>query len=232
MGSILLIEDDGGIQKMLSISLGAAGYELIKAGSIKAGLIALSQNPISLVLLDLGLPDGDGKTFIKEAKMFSEVPIIVVSARDIESEKIEALEMGADDYLTKPFSIGELIARIKALSRRVREKDESIQNEISIGKLTINLVNKTVILDSKPVKLTKKEFELLALFARNRGKVLTHTFVLENVWGRGYGNETHYLRVFMAQLRKKIEENPSIPQYIVTESGMGYRMNEPITNGY
>ena len=227
MGSILLVEDDSGIQKMLSISLGAAGYELIKAGSIKAGLVALSQNPISLVLLDLGLPDGDGKKFITEAKMFSDVPIIVVSARDIESEKIEALEMGADDYLTKPFSIGELIARIKALSRRVREKDESIQNEITIGKLTINLLNKTVLLDSKPVKLTKKEFELLALFAKNRGKVLTHTFVLENVWGRGYGNETHYLRVFMAQLRKKIEENPSMPQYIVTESGMGYRMNEP-----
>jgi len=227
MGSILVVEDDSGIQKMLSISLGAAGYELIKAGSIKAGLVALSQNPISLVLLDLGLPDGDGKTFIKEAKMFSDVPIIIVSARDIESEKIEALEMGADDYLTKPFSIGELIARIKALSRRVREKDESIHNEITIGKLTINLLNKTVMLDSKPLKLTKKEFELLALFAKNRGKVLTHTFVLENVWGRGYGKETHYLRVFMAQLRKKIEENPSIPQYIVTESGMGYRMNEP-----
>jgi two-component system KDP operon response regulator KdpE len=227
MGTILLVEDDSGIQKMLSISLGAAGYELIKAGSIKSGLVALSQNPISLVLLDLGLPDGDGKKFIKEAKMFSDVPIIVVSARDIESEKIEALEMGADDYLTKPFSIGELIARIKALSRRVRDKDESIQTEITIGKLTINLANKTVTIDSRAVKLTKKEFELLALFAKNKGKVLTHTFVLENVWGRGYGNETHYLRVFMAQLRKKIEENPSMPQYIVTESGMGYRMNEP-----
>ncbi|MCX6074762.1 MAG: response regulator transcription factor [Campylobacterales bacterium] len=227
MGAILVVEDDSGIQKMLSISLSAAGYELIKAGSIKSGLVALSQNPISLVLLDLGLPDGDGKKFIKEAKMFSEVPIMVVSARDIESEKIEALEMGADDYLTKPFSIGELIARIKALSRRVREKDESIQNEISIGKLTINLVNKTVTIDSRAVKLTKKEFELLALFAKNRGKVLTHTFVLENVWGRGYGKETHYLRVFMAQLRKKIEENPSMPQYIVTESGMGYRCQVP-----
>ncbi len=227
MGTILLVEDDSGIQKMLSISLGAAGYELIKAGSIKSGLVALSQNPVSLVLLDLGLPDGDGKKFITEAKIFSDVPIMVVSARDIESEKIEALEMGADDYLTKPFSIGELIARIKALSRRVRDKDESIQNEITIGKLTINLANKTVTIDSRAVKLTKKEFELLALFAKNKGKVLTHTFVLENVWGRGYGNETHYLRVFMAQLRKKIEENPSMPQYIVTESGMGYRMNEP-----
>lgn len=223
MAYILLVEDDRGIQKMLSISLSAAGYELVKADCIKAGLISLSQNPISLILLDLGLPDGDGKKFIKEARIFSDVPIIVVSARDIESEKIEALEMGADDYLTKPFSIGELIARIKALSRRVREKDESILNEITIGKLTINLANKTVILDSKPVKLTKKEFELLALFAKNRGKVLTHTFVLENIWGRGYGKETHYLRVFMAQLRKKIEENPSIPHYIVTESGMGYR---------
>ena len=227
MATILLIEDDSGIQKMLSISLAAAGYELVKADSIKSGLVALSQNPISLVLLDLGLPDGDGKTFIKEAKMFSEVPIIVISARDIESEKIEALELGADDYLTKPFSIGELIARIKALSRRVREKDESAQTEITIGKLAINLTNKTVTIDSKPVKLTKKEFELLALFAKNRGKILTHTFVLESVWGRGYGKETHYLRVFMAQLRKKIEENPSMPQYIVTESGMGYRCQVP-----
>ncbi|AXX89298.1 hypothetical protein CKA55_07275 [Arcobacter suis] len=227
MANILLIEDDSRIQKMLSISLGAAGYELLKADSIKSGLVTLSQNPISLVLLDLGLPDGDGKKFIKEAKMFSDVPIIVVSARDIESEKIEALNMGADDYLTKPFSIGELIARIKALYRRVQEKDESVQDEITIGKLTINLINKTVIIDSKPVKLTKKEFELLSLFAKNRGKILTHIFVLENVWGRGYGNETHYLRVFMAQLRKKIEENPSMPQYIVTESGMGYRCQVP-----
>lgn len=227
MANILLIEDDSRIQKMLSISLGAAGYELLKADSIKSGLVTLSQNPISLVLLDLGLPDGDGKKFIKEAKMFSDVPIIVVSARDIESEKIEALNMGADDYLTKPFSIGELIARIKALYRRVQEKDESVQDEITIGKLTINLINKTVIIDSKPVKLTKKEFELLYLFAKNRGKILTHTFVLENVWGRGYGNETHYLRVFIAQLRKKIEENPSMPQYIVTESGMGYRCQVP-----
>lgn len=227
MANILLIEDDSRIQKMLSISLGAAGYELLKADSIKSGLVTLSQNPISLVLLDLGLPDGDGKKFIKEAKMFSDVPIIVVSARDIESEKIEALNMGADDYLTKPFSIGELIARIKALYRRVQEKDESVQDEITIGKLTINLINKTVIIDSKPVKLTKKEFELLSLFAKNRGKILTHIFILENVWGRGYGNETHYLRVFMAQLRKKIEENPSMPQYIVTESGMGYRCQVP-----
>lgn len=227
MANILLIEDDSRIQKMLSISLGAAGYELLKADSIKSGLVTLSQNPISLVLLDLGLTDGDGKKFIKEAKMFSDVPIIVVSARDIESEKIEALNIGADDYLTKPFSIGELIARIKALYRRVQEKDESVQDEITIGKLTINLINKTVIIDSKPVKLTKKEFELLSLFAKNRGKILTHIFVLENVWGRGYGNETHYLRVFIAQLRKKIEENPSMPQYIVTESGMGYRCQVP-----
>jgi len=229
MATILLIEDDSGIQKMLSISLGAAGYELIKADSIKSGLVALSQNPVSLVLLDLGLPDGDGKKFIQEAKIFSDVPIIVVSARDIENEKIEALELGADDYLTKPFSIGELIARIKAISRRVREKDESQESELKIGKLTINLLNKTLTIDAKPVKLTKKEFELLSLFAKNRGKILTHTFVLENIWGRGYAKETHYLRVFMAQLRKKIEENPSIPHYIVTESGMGYRMSEPLS---
>ena len=229
MAKILLVEDDSGIQKMLSISLDAVGYELVKADSIKSGLIALSQNPISLVLLDLGLPDGDGKQFIKEAKMFSDVPIIVISARDIETEKIEALELGADDYLTKPFSIGELIARIKALSRRVKEKDESQESEIIIGKLIINLINKTVSVDSKPIKLTKKEFELLSLFVKNQGKILTHTFILENIWGCGYGKETHYLRVFMAQLRKKIEENPSVPQYIVTESGMGYRCQISMT---
>jgi two-component system KDP operon response regulator KdpE len=228
MSNILLIEDDSGIQKMLSISLVAAGYSLIVAGDIKSGLAKLSQNPVSVVILDLGLPDGDGKEFIAEAKIFSDVPIIVISARDIESEKIEALELGADDYLTKPFGIGELIARLKALSRRTGGKDEQQNIDIKIGKLSINLVNKTLTIDSKQIKLTKKEFELLALFAKNGGKVLTHKFVLESIWGRGYGEETHYLRVFMAQLRKKIEANPSMPQYIVTESGMGYRMNMDI----
>lgn len=225
MSNILLVEDDCGIQKMLSISLAAAGYSLIVAGSVKSGLLELSQNPVSTVILDLGLPDGDGKSFIKEAKMFSNVPIIVISARDIESEKIEALELGADDYLTKPFGIGELVARLKALSRRVGGKKEQQNVDIKIGKLSINLANKTVTVNEKPIKLTKKEFELLALFAKNSGKVLTHKFVLESIWGRGYGEETHYLRVFMAQLRKKIEENPSMPKYIVTESGIGYRMN-------
>ncbi len=225
MSKILLIEDDGGIQKMLSIALSAVGYSLVIAGSIKTGLIELCQNPISIVILDLGLPDGDGKQFIKEAKAFSSIPIIVLSARDIESEKVEALELGADDYLTKPFSMKELIARLKALTRRIGDGKEQSESEVVIGNLVINIANKSVKRDSELVKLTKKEFELLALFVKNRGKVLTHTFVLENIWGRAYMTETHYLRVFMAQLRKKLEENPSMPQYIVTESGMGYRMN-------
>ncbi|MGE4399536.1 MAG: winged helix-turn-helix domain-containing protein [Campylobacterales bacterium] len=228
MANILLVEDDGGIQKMLTIALQAAGYGIFKADNIKSALIELSQNPISVVILDLGLPDGDGKNFIKEAKIFSDVPIVVLSARDIESEKIECLELGADDYITKPFGMGELLARLKALSRRVGIKDELQNTVIQIGNLTIDIPNKSVSSNSKPIKLTKKEFELLALFAKNRGKILTHKFVLENIWGRGYESETHYLRVFMAQLRKKIEENPSIPKYIVTESGMGYRMSENI----
>lgn len=228
MANILLVEDDGGIQKMLTIALQAAGYGIFKADNIKSALIELSQNPISVVILDLGLPDGDGKNFIKEAKIFSDVPIVVLSARDIESEKIECLELGADDYITKPFGMGELLARLKALSRRVGIKDEPQNTVIQIGNLTIDIPNKSVLSNSKPIKLTKKEFELLVLFAKNRGKILTHKFVLENIWGRGYESETHYLRVFMAQLRKKIEENPSIPKYIVTESGMGYRMSENI----
>ena len=225
MSKILLIEDDGGIQKMLSIALSSVGYSLVIAYSIKTGVIELSQNPISIIILDLGLPDGDGKQFIKEAKTFSNVPIIVLSARDIESEKVEALELGADDYLTKPFSMKELIARLKALTRRIGDGKEQQDSEVAIGNLVINIANKSVKRNSESVKLTKKEFELLALFVKNRGKVLTHTFVLENIWGRGYATETHYLRVFMAQLRKKLEENPSMPQYIVTESGVGYRMN-------
>ncbi len=228
MANILLVEDDGGIQKMLTIALQAAGYGIFKADNIKSALIELSQNPISVVMLDLGLPDGDGKEFIKEAKIFSDVPIMVLSARDIESEKIECLELGADDYITKPFGMGELLARLKALSRRVGVKDELQNAVIQIGNLTIDVPSKSVLSNSKPIKLTKKEFELLVLFAKNRGKVLTHKFVLENIWGRGYESETHYLRVFMAQLRKKIEENPSMPRYIVTESGMGYRMSENI----
>ncbi len=228
MANILLVEDDSGIQKMLAIALQATGYGIFKADNIKSALIELSQNPISVVILDLGLPDGDGKNFIKEAKIFSDVPIVVLSARDIESEKIECLELGADDYITKPFGMGELLARLKALSRRVGIKDELQNTVIQIGNLTIDIPNKSVLSNSKPIKLTKKEFELLALFAKNRGKILTHKFVLENIWGRGYDGETHYLRVFMAQLRKKIEENPSMPKYIVTESGMGYRMSENI----
>lgn len=228
MANILLVEDDGGIQKMLTIALEAAGYGIFKADNIKSALVGLSQHPVSVVILDLGLPDGDGKEFIKEAKIFSDVPIVVLSARDIESEKIECLELGADDYITKPFGMGELLARLKALSRRVGVKDELQNAVIQIGNLTIDVPSKSVLSNSKPIKLTKKEFELLVLFAKNRGKVLTHKFVLENIWGRGYESETHYLRVFMAQLRKKIEENPSMPRYIVTESGMGYRMSENI----
>lgn len=228
MTKILLVEDDSGIQKMLTIALQAAGYDMFKADNIKSALVELSQHPVSVVILDLGLPDGDGKEFIKEAKIFSDVPIVVLSARDIESEKIECLELGADDYITKPFGMGELLARLKALSRRIGAKDELQNAVIQIGNLTIDIPNKSVLSNLKPVKLTKKEFELLVLFAKNRGKILTHKFVLENIWGRGYESETHYLRVFMAQLRKKIEENPSIPKYIVTESGMGYRMSENI----
>lgn len=225
MGNLLLIEDDGGIQKMLSISLGAMGHTMIVADSIKSGLLALCQNPVTAVILDLGLPDGDGKQFIKEAKAFCDVPIIVISARDMESEKVEALELGADDYLTKPFGIRELGARLKAISRRAKVDGIEEKSNIQIGKLAVNIACKTVTVDSKLVKLTKKEFELLALFVKNRGKILTHKFILENVWGVGYEKELHYLRVFLAQLRKKIEDNPSMPKYIVTESGMGYRMS-------
>ena len=222
MTNILLIEDDNGIQKMLSISLGAAGYELVKANSIKSGLVALSQNPVSLVLLDLGLPDGDGKKFIQEAKIFSDVPIIVISARDIESEKIEALELGADDYLTKPFSIGELIARIKALSRRVKDKDESQESEIKIGKLIINLTNKTLTVDSKPIKLTKKEFDLALLFFRHLGQPLSRATLLETLWTQDADTPSRTVDTHVSRVRSKLGLHPTSGFRLVPVYGYGY----------
>lgn len=223
MKKILIIDDDKAIRKLLKISLRSCGFEVMESECIKDALIAASINSPELILLDLGLPDGDGLRFIKEFREWHNAPIIVISAISQENKKVEAFELGADDYLTKPFSTNELLARVKAFLRRY---DGGTQSNILIcDNLAVDLSLRSVLLDNIKVKLTPKEYDLLKILMLNSGKVLTHNMLLKEVWGVGYQNESHYLRVFINQLRQKIENDPSRPTKIITETGIGYRLS-------
>ena len=221
---VLVLDDDTAVRKLLKIALKAAGYDVLEAASVQDGLNQAALNQPALVLLDLGLPDADGISFLSAFREWSNAPVIVVSAVDREEKKIEALEKGADDYLTKPFSTGELLARIKAALRRCDGLDAC--STLVCDNLTIDLVGRVVTLNETEIKLTPKEYDLLKLMMQNRGKVLTHSRLLKDVWGVGYQNETHYLRVFINQLRQKLEADPARPKRIVTETGIGYRFME------
>ena len=221
--TILIIDDDGAIRKLLEVALGAAGYHVIAIATGKEGLNRAAIEAPALVLLDLGLPDMDGKEFLNRFREWSQAPVIVLSARCGESEKIAALEGGCDDYLTKPFGTGELLARIKAaLRRRGIGIGDSTSGLIS-GNLSLDIASHTVMLDNEELKLTPKEFDLLKILMQNSGKVLTHPWLLKEIWGIWYQNETHYLRVFINQLRQKIETDSTRPKRIITETGIGYR---------
>lgn len=221
--TILIIDDDSAIRKLLEVALSAAGYHPICIATGKEGLNRAAIDAPVLVLLDLGLPDMDGKEFLSRFREWSQAPVIVLSARSGESEKIAALEGGCDDYLTKPFSTGELLARIKAaLRRRGNAMGDPTASLIS-GNLSLDISLHTVMLDNEDLKLTPKEFELLKILMQNSGKVLTHPWLLKEIWGIGYQNETHYLRVFINQLRQKIETDSARPKRIITETGIGYR---------
>lgn len=205
------------------MALDAAGYHPICMATGKEGLNRAAIDAPALVLLDLGLPDMDGKEFLSRFREWSQAPVIVLSARSGESEKIAALEGGCDDYLTKPFGTGELLARIKAaLRRRGIGMGDPTSGMIS-GNLSLDIASHTVMLDDEELKCTPKEFELLKILMQNSGKVLTHAWLLKEIWGVGYQNETHYLRVFINQLRQKIERDSSRPKRIITETGIGYR---------
>jgi len=222
---ILIVDDEQAIQKLLSLSLGAGNYVTMQALNGNDGLILASNNPPQLILLDLTLPDMDGQEFLKRLREWSAIPVIILSSRDNEQTKIDLLENGADDYVTKPFSTGELLARIKATLRRF--ETESLPSAIlESGNLTLDIVNHTIYLDKIELKCTPKEFELLKLFMKHKGKVLTYNWLLKEVWGIGYQQEVHYLRIFINQLRQKIEINPSRPARIRTETGIGYRFIE------
>ena len=221
---IQIIEDDISVKKLLEITFKEYGFNSISCESKKnAMLMFLSHNP-NLIIVDLGLPDGDGKEFIKEIREISKIPIIVLTARHDEKEVIKALDFGADDYMTKPFSVNELIARIKANLRR-NTSEESLKDKIVCGQIELNIVSRDITFKNEKLKLTPIEYELLKYFLLNANKTLTHKQILQEVWGTGYQNEMPYLRTYVNTLRKKIEENSTRPTYIKTVSGVGYRFS-------
>jgi len=222
--NILIIDDEVQIRRLLEITLSANGYKVIEASTGKEGLaLAASRQPM-FIILDLGLPDYDGLEILKKLREWYQKPVIILSVRNSEEDIISALDYGANDYLTKPFRTGELLARIRVA---VRQSHSLTDNPImEFGDLTIDLAKHIVSRNNEIVKLTSTEFSLLALLAKNEGRVLTHQYILKEVWGMGYVEQTQYLRVFIAQLRKKIEEDPARPKLLNTESGIGYRFVE------
>jgi two-component system, OmpR family, KDP operon response regulator KdpE len=223
-GNILIIDDEVQIRRLLEITLSANGYLISEASTGKEGLIQAATTHPVLVILDLGLPDADGLDILKKLREWYFKPVIILSVRNSEEDIINALDNGANDYLTKPFRTGELLARIRLAIRQNQSKEE--KPLLAFGSLIIDLTNHTARKNNEILKLTSTEFSLLALLAKNDGRVMTHTQILKEVWGYGYTEQTQYLRVFVAQLRKKIEDDPSRPKLLLTESGIGYRFAE------
>jgi len=218
---ILIIDDEPQIRKLLEIALESNDYKVLQAETGKEGVIQAANHPPQLILLDIGLPDKSGHEILKELRQWYNRAIIILSVQNDETDIVAALDNGATDYLTKPFRTVELLARIRSAIRRNQTTNDTIVLEA--GDLQIDLVARTVRKTKELVKLTSTEFNLISLFARNEGRVLTHQFILKEIWGVPYQTETQYLRVFVASLRKKIEDNPNQPEHIITESGVGYR---------
>jgi two-component system, OmpR family, KDP operon response regulator KdpE len=220
-GIILIIDDEAQIRRLLEITLSANGYRISEASNGKEGLTMAATSQPVLIILDLGLPDADGLDILKKLREWYQKPIIILSVRSSEDDIVKALDNGANDYLTKPFRTGELLARIRVA---IRQSQGTSDNPIlEFGSLTIDLANHIARKNNELIKLTSTEFSLLALLAKNEGRVLTHQYILKEVWGMGYIEQTQYLRVFIAQLRKKIEDDPAKPRLFNTESGIGYR---------
>lgn len=222
---VLIIEDEDQICRALKITLQDAGYNVYIANTLKQGEIEAATRKPDIIIVDLGLPDGDGVMLIQSVRNYSATPIIVLSARISEESKVAALDAGADDYLTKPFGVSELMARIRAqLRRRAIPPDKEDQKVIRLGSVTIDLVKQIVTRDGVPVHLTKLEMRLLTVLLAERGKVLTQRYLMQQVWGAGYVEHSHYLRIYMAHLRQKLEDDPTSPKYFLTETGVGYRL--------
>jgi two-component system KDP operon response regulator KdpE len=222
--TILIIDDEKQIRRLLEITLTANGYKVLQSGTGKDGLIDAATLHPSLIILDLGLPDAEGIEILKKLREWYSKPVIILSVRQSEDDIVTALDYGANDYLSKPFRSAELLARIRAALRASDNKKEA--EILNFGTLCIDLPNHAVRKNDEILKLTSTEFSLLSLLAKNQGRVLTHQYILKEIWGYSYVEQTQYLRVFVAQLRKKIEDNPSKPTLLVTESGIGYRFGE------
>ena len=219
---ILVIDDEVQIRRILRISLEANGYQVAEAATGQEGLELAGRLRPDVVVLDLGLPDQDGLDVLRQLREWSRTPVLALSVRDRDQDKIALLDAGADDYLTKPFSMGELLARLRTTQRPTQPSQESAV--FHTGPVAVDLAHRLVTVEDEPVKLTSTEYALLRLFIQNAGKVLTHTQLLREVWGAEYVEETHYLRVYVAHLRGKLEADPANPRLLLTEPGVGYRL--------
>jgi len=219
---ILVIDDETQIRKMLKIALKSVGYDVTEADSVQSGLAALARQQPDLLILDLGLPDGDGMALLAELRTFSKIPVIVLSVRSGDSDKVQALDVGAQDYVSKPFSVEELLARVRAQLRdRLPEKTQPLLDD---GYLQIDLARRLVQVQQQAIDLTPKEYAVLALLAQHRQCVITQKQLLEQIWGPTHGHDSHYLRIVVSHIRQKIGDDPTEPRYLKTEAGIGYRL--------
>jgi two-component system KDP operon response regulator KdpE len=220
----ILVEDEPQIRRFVRMALEAEGWQIFEVDSLRRGLIDCGTRKPDLVILDLGLPDGDGVDFIRDVRKWSPVPIIVLSARSNEADKIGALDAGADDYLTKPFGVGELLARVRATLRRQRQPDADSDGVIRFGDVAVNLKTRLVTRANQVVRLTPTEYRLLSVLVTNAGRVVTNPQLLREVWGPSHAEDGHYLRIYMGHLRQKLEDDPAQPKYLITETAVGYRL--------
>jgi two-component system KDP operon response regulator KdpE len=223
---ILIVEDEKQIRKILKSSLEAEGFGITEADTLAQGLLEAATKKPDLIILDLGLPDGDGSTLIEDVRTWSDVPILVLSARFQETEKIKALDAGADDYLTKPFSSGEIFARVRALLRRKSRVGNDATPLVKFGSCEVDFSTRAVRRDGVEVHLTPIEYRLLCVLLSHPGKVLTQRSILEKVWGPTYSDSAHYLRIYISHLRQKLEADPTRPQHLITEIGVGYKFKQ------
>ena len=225
---VLVVDDEPQILRALQTSLRGAGYEVVVAATAEEALSAAAMRPPAAVILDLVLPDGSGTDVCRELRSWSSAPVLVLSVVGDEAEKVAAFDAGADDYVQKPFGIDELLARLRALLRRAGPSTEPV---IEVGELVVDIDKRLVTVAGRRVQLTPNEFDLLRVLAQNEGKLMTHPTILREVWGPAYGTESHYLHVYVSQLRQKLESDPARPRYLLTEPGAGYRLVDPALSG-
>jgi two-component system KDP operon response regulator KdpE len=224
----LLIEDEPQIRRFVRSALEDEGWQVFEADNLKRGLIDAGTRKPDLVILDLGLPDGDGVDFITDVRGWSPVPIIVLSARTNEADKVRALDAGADDYLSKPFGVSELLARVRSTLRRIRQPATTTSSSIQFGDVKVDLQARVITKADQPVHLTPLEYRLLSVLIANAGRVVTNPQLLREVWGPSHSESSHYLRVYMGHLRQKLEDNPAQPRFLLTETAVGYRLLIPV----